>query len=308
MAEMLGYDYNDVIDEPFTDFVDPADRDNAMAFFLQQVDKSTPQIEYKFTRKDGSKLWTIIYSVARFDENDNFNGALGIIVDITKRKELENQIIESSEHEKSLLAQELHDGLCQDLKSLEIEAILLEDKLKDKNDIESSLLAKAISEKANSCVNKAYQIAKGLLPAGLSPKNFDVALRNLIDQVKSSTKIEIVAKIDSNTTLNDELQTFNIYRIAQEALNNAVHHSKASKISLYWGMKEDNKTLIIADDGMGFDIKTQTSGMGLVVMNARAESIDATLEIKSASQIGTEVILIINQNMQTLTQEITRAK
>jgi signal transduction histidine kinase len=91
--------------------------------------------------------------------------------------------------------------------------------------------------------------------------------------------------------IHDEVAGSNLYRIAQEAVNNAVKHGQAKNISIGLGAVEDEVTLTVKDDGIGFsDTSNASSGMGLHIMNYRAKMIGALLDIRRGAAGGTIVI------------------
>ena len=212
--------------------------------------------------------------------------------DITIRKNLEQSLMKATEREQSNLAVELHDGLCQDLKGLEIQAALLEDRIGENNSGIKDL-ATDLSEGINLAVLKAYGITQGMFPIDLGTKNFSEALQDLAGKVKYKGETRLLISVQDDLSLPNQSQAHQLYRIAQEAIKNALQHSKATKIELIWREKNDEKLLAVSDNGIGIGDKNQKTlgGLGLQVISARAQSINADLMVRELRSGGTEVLV-----------------
>lgn len=216
----------------------------------------------------------------------------GVGRDITERKRLQNKLMALSEREQRYFAQELHDGLCQDLKGLEIEIALMEGRLRDVG-IDYVQMAQSIGQQVNSAVKKAYSIAHGMLPFELDVKSFATALIDLAKQAGDSHDQTITVSIDKDLFPKSKSHAYQLYRIAQEAIYNALNHAKATEIILSWYPDWEGVFLSIQDNGIGMDValSKKSKGMGLIVMQSRAEGIGAHFMISSAPAEGTTVLV-----------------
>ncbi len=131
-------------------------------------------------------------------------------------------------------------------------------------------------------------------------EDLQVRISNFIDQARSaSDKIDFSFTIASEVDLGhafSSVEGMNIYRIIQEAVNNALKYSEASAISVSISEEKKLITIIISDNGRGFDLSQIKDGNGLKNMKKRAEDVDANLSIHSKQQNGTIVRLNINKN------------
>ena len=127
--------------------------------------------EQRMIRFDGEEHWIEWTGRAICDEKRAVIEYQAVGRDVTERKELQNRLMEAADREQKKLAHELHDGLCQDLKGLEIEATLLEDQVAD-IDVTVAELAASVGRQANLAVRKAYKIARGMLPVEPDIKGF----------------------------------------------------------------------------------------------------------------------------------------
>ncbi len=247
--------------------------------------------EWLVMGQTGQRWLQVIKTAVR----DTSGRSLGILCtgrDVSEHHRLNNLLLDTIQKEQEKLAQELHDGLCQDLKSLEIEAALLEDMAANRDENTQSFSA-AIGRKANLAVRKAYAIAGGRLPLGLNAENFSAALSELVENTQKSATNQVSGSIRTDLTPCDDKQAYHLYRIAQEGIKNAMQHSKASKIELIWRKENNLMLLSIRDNGIGIGSKKAETprGMGLQVMLSRAQAIGANLTIPALEKSGTEILV-----------------
>jgi hypothetical protein len=136
----------------------------------------------------------------------------------------------------------------------------------------------------------ARDLAKGLSPMDLESNDLGVALRNLGLSIERTFGISCVVRCLRPVVLADSMITTHLYRIAQEALSNAIHHGKAARIWIYLGWKNNKLTLRIRDNGSGFSQRrTFREGIGLRSMRYRAKAIGGLLTLESKRGVGTIV-------------------
>ena len=208
-----------------------------------------------------------------------------------ERERLLRQIITTQEDERRRIALDLHDQLGQQLTALRLK-------------LESLRTMCADDERLCEKVVETQEIAKqvdadvGFLAWELRPTALnDLGLKNALDNyVKQwSNHYDIRAEFhagDFKKRLADESET-NLYRIAQEALNNISKHAEASFVSVLLEQPDDHAVLIIEDDGKGFETGGEAEklqrGLGLIGMRERAALIGGSLEIESSSAVGTTI-------------------
>jgi PAS domain S-box-containing protein len=213
----------------------------------------------------------------------------GAAVDITEQKRLERQIQEISEQEKRRIGQDLHDGLGQYLTGIAFMSRLLQRKLAEKQ-LPEAVEAEKIATLVNKTVFQARDLARGLCPVELENNGLHAALQDLSCTTEKLFNISCTVECDSNAGISDNNTALHLYRIAQEAINNAVKHGKARNIIVALARTGRNVTLKIEDNGIGFPKSDHKSkGIGLRVMNYRAGMIGASLSIESQRTGGTIV-------------------
>jgi signal transduction histidine kinase len=244
-----------------------------------------------------SAVWLSCTGRPLVGRDGKIRGGVLVMRDITNRKMLEKQIAEISDREQSRIGQDLHDTLCQQLVSVAYATEILRLGLDQQNSSES-VKVETIAEMVNQSITQARQFARGLYPVRLEADGLTSALEELAATTQSRSKVHCRFAVDEPVFIHDEVAAINLYRVAQEAVTNAVKHSHARTISIGIGAVEDEVTLTIKDDGIGFPESVDRSqGMGLHIMNYRARMIGASLDIRRSAGGGTIVICSFrNQN------------
>lgn len=209
--------------------------------------------------------------------------------EMSERKRLENEILHISERERRKVGQDLHDNVCQTLKSIELMMTVMARSLSQSNPSASDN-ARKIAEVANQAITETYALAKGLCPVEIGEKGLLVALENLLSRFESQGSVACHLKIMKGIQIDDLMISTHIYRIVQESVANAIQHGKAKHVFVEFLPSNGSLKLTIQDDGVGLpDQKDRGEGMGLHIMQFRAQAIGALLEVQRASEGGTIV-------------------
>ena len=235
-------------------------------------------------------VWLMATGRPLIDEQGQVQGGVVVLSDITSRKRMEKQITDISDREQRRIGQDLHDSLCQHLVSVAFAGELLRENLARQGAPEAAQ-AEAIVEMVNEGISEARKLARGLYPVRLEVDGLASALEELAAGVQARTGITCRFSCDEPVCIYDEVAGSNLYRIAQEAINNAVKHGDCRAISVGLGAVEEEVTLTVKDDGVGFpNSMDHKGGMGLSIMNYRAGIIGASLDIRRGAGGGTIVI------------------
>jgi len=220
-----------------------------------------------------------------------------VIRDISQRKAIEEElhterlrqmrsVIDGQEQERQRLSRELHDGLGQTLVAikLKLESIPLEEVGNQRKKIES------VKQMFNQTIEETRRMSNNLMPAALTEFSLAVVLRNLCVEIESNSGINVSLVIGVlPESFNQLLKTY-IYRIAQEALNNIVKHSGASRAVISIFSDISKLYLHIEDNGVGFDSsKGYESGNGLYNMKERAILLNGKFEIITSKGNGVKI-------------------
>src|SRR5690606_34298845 len=215
--------------------------------------------------------------------------------EMDRQKELSSKIIESQEKEQNRIAKDIHDGIGQMLTGLKftIESI-------DPNNIESTnKKIEQLKELSTEIIIGVRTATFNLSPPELVDYGIAASLTNLSQELSKFTGKEILTinKTDFNSRL-DPLVEINIYRIVQEAVNNAIKYAESSHIVITIPHSEEMISIVVDDNGKSFDhdaIATQEEpgGMGLTLMKERIAYINGRLYISSSEKVGTRVTINI---------------
>jgi PAS domain S-box-containing protein len=205
------------------------------------------------------------------------------------RKRLEKGILEISDREQGRIGQDLHDGLCQQLVSAAFVGNALEKKLRTKTASESDEASK-LCALVDNAITQARNIARGLFPVKLEANGLISALQELAYNISSNFSIRCDFECSEPILIEDNAIATHLYRIAQEATNNALKHAKARQILIELSRSADKICLKIEDDGIGLMEDGGTNhGIGLQIMNYRAQVIGGTLATQRGANGGTVI-------------------
>ncbi len=206
------------------------------------------------------------------------------LLEYTQRLELE--IIGISEREQERIGQDLHDGICQSLAALSCSAASLKGDLEEQGLAAEAKVADELAGLLREVVGETRNLARGLVPVQMDEAGLSSALDELTASVTRLLGIRCVYEIVGNPVVHDNSVAMHLYRIAQEAINNATKHGKATKILV--SVIEDGRKLIlqITDNGIGISKATTTNdgkGMGVGLMQYRARLSGGELSMTEAN-------------------------
>jgi signal transduction histidine kinase len=205
--------------------------------------------------------------------------------EIAIKNRLQEQIMEISEKEQRRIGQDLHDSLSQQLGGIIFMGQVLFEKLEGRGLDEAQGMQKLLGHLQNALTH-TRDLAKGLYPT-LGENGLVAALRELALAV--SELFAVAVTVDGDVETTDENVTIHVYRIVQEALNNAIRHGKATRIAIRIFRAKGAAVLTISDNGIGFPEKPNRKGMGLNIMEYRASAIGASFAVTSKRRRGTVV-------------------
>lgn len=187
------------------------------------------------------------------------------------------------------IGRELHDGMGQILTGIAVKSKGLELKLKDKSLGEAKEAAK-LSKLANKLITQMRSLAKTLHPIDLEAGGINSALQTLVSNTEKLLGCSCQFKSEEPVVFNDPVEAKQVYRIAQEAITNAIKHGKAKNISVELTSDKDKYILSVKSDGKDFPkVLTKKKGLGLRIMEYRSNMIGGSLDIHKGDKGGTIV-------------------
>jgi PAS domain S-box-containing protein len=209
-----------------------------------------------------------------------------IQIEVEHRRRLEAKLLTAVEEERQRLGRDLHDELSQRLAAISLMTHTLAKEAKGRSALDRKKI-RAIGDMLSEAVGVARNLTRGLHPLTLTKQGLPAALAELAERVPKDVQFSWPR---SKRLKLDEAVALHVYRIAEEAVANALKHSKASKITIKLQMLSARKVaLTIADNGKGFRQSSVLQGMGLQNMKYRAGVIPGNLKITSSPHGGTLV-------------------
>ncbi|WP_114971553.1 MASE1 domain-containing protein [Rhodoferax ferrireducens] len=213
--------------------------------------------------------------------------------EMAARRSLENALIRVSEEQQQAIGRELHDGLGQHLTGLALFSATLQHQLHERAQPEAEAAGRIV-DLINQATAMTRAVARGLYPAALEVGGLPAALEQLAEHTRSLQGMTCVFRCDADLQVRDPLVAINLYRVAQEAVNNALKYSQASHLRIDLTRVEDRHRLCISDDGIGADPERiwRGQGLGMHNMRYRASLLGGTFAIEKNAHRGTTVAVI----------------
>lgn len=220
--------------------------------------------------------------------------AIATVRDVTDRDLLERELVENCNRVQMRIGQDIHDGLGQHLTGITFLSRALERNLATKQLPEAAEAAE-ISRLVIEALAQTRNLARGLLPVEVEATSLCQTLRELARSIEQMFSISCTVECAPDLVIHHPDLSTHLFRLAQEAANNAVKHGKAHRVSILLGTNGDQAVLRITDDGVGFPPETdRKAGLGLRIMGYRAKRIGGTLDIQPGAHGGTVVSCMFN--------------
>lgn len=211
------------------------------------------------------------------------------IRDISNRRRLEADLLHVAADERRRIAQDLHDGLCQEISAVHFALAGLARQL-DTNQAQEAAQARKLTQALEQTLDHTRKIAHGLAPIKDDEDDLVSALTRLARTTEELCGFKCRLRTDSGCHDLDRDVSNQVYRIAQEALNNIQRHAKASQVEIDLRATEVEIILRITDDGIGIQPLTGSNGNGLRFMRFRAAAINGSLHLRNRPAGGTEIL------------------
>jgi len=308
-AEMHGYSQQQVPGMKSAMFIHPEERELFDAIREKWLSGEEAPLSYQIRgiKRNGDPLWTERSNV--LIEYHGQRAILGNAVDITQRKEMEEalrasekrccflsrQVIEAQENEKKRFSREMHDGLGQTLAAIKFRAQGYSRLNKEDAGVKNGEMDSLI-QMIQSSIEEARKIQNDLRPAHIDELGLLTTMSGFCKRFQDTYRdIRLIPRLEVYEQDVPEYLKAPVYRIFQEAMNNAAKHSSARQIIVSFRNAKDRIELSVEDDGVGFKIdpvlraNPRRKGMGLSSMRERAELSAGSLEIISAPGKGTVI-------------------
>ena len=282
--------------QDWAEAIHPGDRARVLAAALHKQADGAYDEEYRIVRPDGTTRWIRDRAFPVRDAQGEVYRIAGIAEDVTERRRLEDEIVQNSEREQVRIGQDLHDGLCQHLMRTGLASNLLERDLAAKS-LPEAVVAQKISALLQDALAQARSVARGLYPVKLEAEGLASALKEMAVSLSQHSTVRFTVDTEEPALIGNHLVAVHLYRIAQEAVNNAMRHASPGHIAIRLTASREKIQLQISDDGTGIVTPAQRGqGMGLHIMAYRAHVIGGTVNVKRGDPGGTVVSCTTFQN------------
>jgi PAS domain S-box-containing protein len=305
LCSILGYDMDEIVGMNCCQFSDADAEGNDWNQFqeLRAGLADTYRVEKRYRRKDGTRIWgRVNVTMLR-----NYDGRQPVVVatveDIsaakkttaelnelnTELRQLTTRLIQSQEVERQRIARELHDDISQRLALLMMDIDAWQGEIPFQRTSDHLTLRRVMAQ-LDELSTDVHNLSHRLHSTKLQHLGLQAALQELCQQFSSRHSILIELNTQSIPRDIPEMVSLCFYRIAQEALKNAVKHSGSPRIDLRIISGEQTLCMHVVDFGTGFDVAAPSSGLGLMTMQERLRMVGGKLRINSVPESGTEVI------------------
>jgi len=307
----------------WSDYVHPEDTGRARAKFLECLaSRDEYNNEYRIRRFDGEHRWVTSKGMPRFSPTGEFLGYAGSLIDITDRRQAEEQLrsanaalatelaerirnereirslsgrlMNAQEEERARIARELHDDLSQQIAALSIAMGNLKRQIPNQeSDVRSQ--SDRIQQKLVQFAESLRRLSHQLHPAVLEYSGLASALRVYCDEFGVLTSIRVSFHAEGSFDHVPASTALGLYRIAQEALQNVAKHANAADAEVALRYSEGQLCLTIADRGAGMELHPAQAfaGLGLVSIKERTRLLGGTVEILSQPNHGTTITIVV---------------
>ena len=293
--DILGCSPRELYEQPkkWLSAIHLADRRRVCRSFTSLSDGWLGYHEYRIVRADGSIRWISNEGVPVRNGEGRPVRMAGVIRDITEIKRLQAELLQISEREQQHIAQELHDGICQHLTGTSLVCKVLLNQLTARNDPAAQDMAR-VCRLLNTAVYETRQLSHGLYPVRSGEGGLSTALARLAKTVSSLFSVACVFRSSELVDIASETAATHLYRIAQEAVNNAIRHGEARRIRISLRRRGGRIFLSVADNGRGIPAPPpENPGLGLRIMAHRASESGGQLRIGRGRRGGTVVVCSI---------------
>ena len=239
------------------------------------------------TRKEDQR--DVLLDASAFLEGGRAVHLRWFVRDITRRKQLEREVLAISERERGAFSRELHDSLGQQLSGIAYLTNVLRERLREAGSPETGGMER-ISSLLRQAIEQARAVARGLSPVRPEPEGLSAGLKELAAQSSELFGVRCRFRYPRPVLMGDSEAANHLYRIAQEAVHNAYRHGQATRVTIGLTREPAGVLLKIADNGSGIGpLSPRRKGLGLHIMQYRAGLLAGTVSVRGRPGGGTEV-------------------
>jgi signal transduction histidine kinase len=261
--------------------------------FNATVTRGIPyDLELEVITARGNRIW--VREVCRATvRRGRLISLIGVLQDITERRRLADFLAHSADQERERVGADLHDGLGQELTGFALMLGALAARSKREAPALSDDLVH-LSRLASLSIAAVRDMAHGMLPMALRHGDFKLVLHELARATRRSSGVRLDLRFSGDKTYFPVGRVAeHLYRVAQEAVTNAIKHGRAKRLSISVHASASKIRFAVSDDGVGFDSRRVNVGMGLEIMRHRVRMLGGLVDIRRARTGGTRVLCVV---------------
>ena len=292
-ARIFGYSEEEMLGSDF-DRLTPEERLKESGDFAHAVlkGKAIKDVETVRVGRGGVRVEVSLTLSPIRDRDGRIAGIACIVRDITEHRRLEKEVLEISDFEKHRIGQDLHDDLCQHLVGISMLGNILYNDLSQYG-LKQADDARQITEMIRNAIDHARILARGLSPLNCTHGGLMAGLEQLAANTEQLFRIPCRFECPEAVHIENPEVATHLYRITQEALHNAVKHSRGSQAVIWMERRRNMLELRVVDDGIGPpepDRCPKSGGLGMHTMAYRARIIGAELSFERNAEGGSSVV------------------
>ena len=288
--------------DSWMEYVHPDDRRNVQDVFFEALKDRRPfSNEYRLRRIDGAYRWMFDVASPRLNGDGSFAGFIGSAIDVTDQKmaqqaleKVSGQLIEAQENERRRIARDLHDDICQRLALLSMELDQANRSANESGEVTKQRL-KEIRQHCSEIAGDVQSLSHELHSSRLDYLGIEAAIRGFCHEFSKQHEVSIeFTERDVPADLPRDVSLC-LFRVAQEALHNAVKYSGVTRYSVELRATAKEIQLLVSDAGKGFDVEAVNGnrGLGLVSMQERVHLVHGSLHVESEPGQGTKILAVV---------------
>lgn len=298
IKKLMGYNGNELLDQKIFEYIHPDDKTEAINLLITKHQGTSPDEYniYRFVTKR-NKHKHLRLMITNHLDTKSINGFIINAQDVTElvksQQEKHFAIIKTEENERHRISNDLHDGLGQTIAAANMCINTLEPLAKQQLDAKAYSIFETGKKLINDSAKETRLVSHNIMPRSLREFGLYSCIYGVLKSYQEFYQ-SILFNIDSNIKDNrytEEIE-LSIFRVAQESINNAIKHSKASTITVVLNEDKNELVLSIIDNGIGFNTKElKDRGLGLTSINQRIKALGGKVTIKSKPSKGTTIFV-----------------
>jgi PAS domain S-box-containing protein len=296
--DFTGRDLSTGFGDAWSAFIHPDDVQSVQAANTRALEQQRGYSkEYRLRRRDGVYRWMLDIAAPRVNGDGSFAGFVGSAADITDQKlaqealeKMGGKLIEAQEEERSRIARELHDDICQRLALLSME---LEQANRGSTDSVSSLKIEEIRRHCAQIAGDVQALSHRLHSSKLEYLGLAAAIRSFCREFSQQHDVTVQFVDENVPGFLPRDVSLSLFRVTQEALQNALKHSGERRFAVSLRGLANEIQLEVSDNGAGFDVEgaKPDRGLGLVSMEERVHLVHGMFTIESVANSGTKILV-----------------